>query len=263
VAQMLGATRDAVAAYGSSMRRNITTAEESGRLVRLRDEQGYRAFKLHTGHDTPDRRIAQLVPMDQMVPAVRAAIGDSVDLLVDVNGCYDAEQAIDQRSLLVDHNVCLFEEPCPNWELEWTAQVREAMPMTVAGGEQDYDLKQWDRIVDLRCVDLAQPDICYIGGLTRAMRVARLVEDAGMTCIPHSANVSMVTIFALHMLAAIPNAGPWLEFSIEDTPWAKGIFDPALVVVDGQVKVPDGPGWGVTIRPEWLGGASRQVSELT
>ena len=262
VAQMLGATRNAVPAYGSSMRRNITVDEESSRLVRLRDDKGFRAFKLHTGHNLPGGRIRQLAPMDEMVPAVRQAVGEGIDLLVDVNGCYNAEQAIAQRDLLVDHDVCLFEEPCPNWELEWTAEVREAMPMMVAGGEQDYDLKQWERIVAMHCVDLAQPDICYIGGVTRAMQVARMVGEMGMPCIPHSANVSMVTLFAVHMLAAIPNAGPWLEFSIEDTPWAASIFEPALEVVDGMVRVPEGPGWGVDIRQDWLAGAERQVSEM-
>ena len=244
------------------MRRNITAQEESTRLVRLRDDKGFAAFKLHTGHNAPLGRSTQLVEMDEMVPAVRQAVGDDVDLLVDVNGAYTAEQAIAQGTLLMDNNVCLFEEPCPNWELEWTAQVAAALDITVAGGEQDYDLKQWERIVAMGCVDLAQPDICYIGGLTRALRVARMVGDAGIPCIPHSANVSMVTLFAVHMLAAIPNAGPWLEFSIEDVLWAETIFQPAMVVVDGRVRVPDGPGWGVEVRDDWLAGAERQVSEL-
>lgn len=263
VAQMLGATRRAVRAYGSSMRRDITAQEESSRLVKLRDTKGFRAFKLHTGHNTPLARSPQLVEMPEMVPAVRKAVGDDIDLLVDVNGCYTAREAIGQAPLLQDYNVCLFEEPCPNWELEWTAEVAAALDMTVAGGEQDYDLKQWERLVALNCVDLAQPDICYIGGVTRALRVARMVERAGMKCIPHSANTSMVTLFAMHVLAAIPNAGPWLEFSIEDTGWARGIFSPALEVVDGMAHIPDGPGWGVRISEEWLAHAQRQVSEIT
>ena len=71
----------------------------------------------------------------------------------------------------------------------------------------------------------------------------------------------MVTVFTLHVLGAIPNAGDYLEFSIEPTSWAQGLYDPALEVVDGCVAVPDGPGWGVAIRQDWLDLAEHQVSE--
>lgn len=93
------------------------------------------------------------------------------------------------------------------------------------------------------------------------MRVAAMAESAGLPCVPHSANLSLVTVFTLHLLAAIPNAGPHLEFSIEPTSWAEGMYEPLLEVCDGQVAVPAGPGWGVAINPEWLANAARQVSE--
>ena len=105
-----------------------------------------------------------------------------------------------------------------------------------------------------------QPDVCYVGGLTRALRVAALGARAGLPCVPHSANLSLVTVFTLHLMAAIPNAGDHVEFSIEDTPWTRGLYTPALEVRDGRVMIPDGPGWGVTLRPAWLAGARRQVS---
>jgi L-alanine-DL-glutamate epimerase-like enolase superfamily enzyme len=81
--------------------------------------------------------------------------------------------------------------------------------------------------------------------------------------VPHSANLSLVTVFSLHLMAAIPNAGSYLEFSIEPGsyyPWQRGLFDPGLVVEDGTVAVPAGPGWGVDIRPGWLARAERRVS---
>jgi L-alanine-DL-glutamate epimerase-like enolase superfamily enzyme len=110
-------------------------------------------------------------------------------------------------------------------------------------------------------VDIVQPDICYMGGLLRTLRVARMAEKTGMPCVPHSANLAMVTVFTLHMLAAIPNAGPFLEYSIEDTPWVEGLYEPALEVVDGDVPFPAGPGWGVRVSPAWLAQAERQRSE--
>ncbi|MHB9032009.1 MAG: mandelate racemase/muconate lactonizing enzyme family protein [Anaerolineae bacterium] len=262
VCQLLGGTKKAVRPYGSSMRRDITAKEESERLVRLRDELGYRAFKLHTGHNTPIGRTPQLTPLDEMVPAVRKAVGSDIDILVDVNGCYTAEQAIAQMPIFIDNDVCLFEEPCPNWELEWTAQVAAAYDIPVSGGEQDYDLQQWKRIIAMQCVDLAQPDVCYIGGLTRALQVVEMTRRAGLPVVPHSANHSLVTVFTLHLMGAIPNAGPWFEFSIENNSFAWEMYSPRLQVVDGMVPIPEGPGWGVQIHQDWLEKSTRQVSEI-
>jgi L-alanine-DL-glutamate epimerase-like enolase superfamily enzyme len=72
----------------------------------------------------------------------------------------------------------------------------------------------------------------------------------------------MVTLFALHMMGAIDNAGSYVEFSIEPTPWAENIFQPALQVKDGKVWIPDQPGWGVEIESQWLSSAQYQISEL-
>jgi len=115
-------------------------------------------------------------------------------------------------------------------------------------------------MIHMRAVDIVQPDVCYIGGITRALRVAKMAAEAGLPCVPHSANLSLVTVFTLHMLAAIPNAGPYLEYSIEPTGWTDGLYTPALHVEDGSVAVPDGPGWGIEINPDWLEQAHYQVS---
>ncbi len=120
-------------------------------------------------------------------------------------------------------------------------------------------------MIEMRAVDVVQPDVCYVGGLTRALRVAKMAQDAGLPCTPHCANLSMVTVFTLHMMGAIANAGPYVEFSIEDLdyyPWQAGLFTPALEARDGKVQIPDGPGWGVEINPAWLEVAEHQVSEV-
>ena len=127
-------------------------------------------------------------------------------------------------------------------------------------------MQVWRRIIDLGAVNVVQPDICYVGGLSRALRVAGMAAEAGLPCTPHSANLSLVTVFTLHMMGAIANAGPYVEFSIEDLgyyPWQDGLFEPALVARDGRVAIPDGPGWGVEINPGWLSAAGYQVSEAS
>jgi L-alanine-DL-glutamate epimerase-like enolase superfamily enzyme len=261
VCELLGGRPRPFPVYGSSMRRDITPAAEAERLARLRDQLGFGAFKIRIGkvcgHDAdqwPGRT-------EELVPTVRRAVGDETSLLVDGNSCYTPARAIEVGRLLEQHGVCHFEEPCPYWEIEWTAEVARALDVPVAGGEQDCDLAQWRRIISRRAVDIAQPDICYVGGLTRALHVARIAGEAGMPCVPHSANLSLVTVFTLHMMGAIPNAGPYVEFSIENTPWTEGLYTPALQVRDGRVQIPDGPGWGVEVNEEWLANAEYAVSE--
>jgi len=261
VCELLGGKPRPITAYGSSMRRDITPADEAKRLAALRDTKGFRAFKIRIGkvcgHDQdqwPGRT-------ESLVPTVRKAIGDDVSLLVDGNSCYTPPKAIEVGKVLEDNNVCHFEEPCPYWELEWTAKVTAALKVPVAGGEQDNDLAQWRRMIRMRAVDIVQPDICYVGGLTRALRVAQMATEANMPCVPHSANLAMVMVFTLHMMGAIRNAGPHLEFSIEPTNWTEDLYHPQLRVQDGKVAIPDGPGWGVTVNSKWLAKAERQISE--
>jgi L-alanine-DL-glutamate epimerase-like enolase superfamily enzyme len=147
--------------------------------------------------------------------------------------------------------------------LEWTKEVADELEVPVSGGEQDTDLAQFQRMICMRAVDIVQPDICYVGGLSRALEVARMAEKAGMICTPHAANLSMVTVFTLHMVAAIPNAGRFMEYTIESDPWTEGLLTSKLEVAGGKVSVPDGPGWGVTIQPEWLDKAEYQISQIS
>jgi L-alanine-DL-glutamate epimerase-like enolase superfamily enzyme len=244
------------------MRRDIRPADEARRLARLRDEKGFAAFKVRigkvTGHDVdewPGRT-------EELIPAVRKAVGTKVKLLADANSCYSAPRAIQVGRLLEENNYCHFEEPCPYWELEETARVAAALKIPVAGGEQDNDLAQWRRMIRLGAVDIVQPDVCYVGGLTRALRVAQLAAGAGLPCVPHSANLSLVTVFTLHLMGALPNAGDHVEFSIEPSSWTRDLYTPALEVCDGGVAVPDGPGWGITLNPAWLAKAAHQVSRV-
>lgn len=264
VAALLGATRKDVAAYGSSMRRDISPADEAARLARLRDSHGFRAFKVRVGREVGRDGDAAPGRTEAIIPAVRGAVGRDVQLFADANSCYTPPKAIEVGRRLEDAGYTMYEEPCPYWELEWTAEVARALRIPISGGEQDNDLAQWRRMLAMDAVDITQPDICYVGGFTRAMRVARLAAKAGKPVIPHSANLSMIEVFSVHLMAAAPNAGEFFEFSIE---WDAAVnkvsaemYAPQLEVKDGRVGVPEGPGWGVRIDPAWLESATRRVS---
>jgi L-alanine-DL-glutamate epimerase-like enolase superfamily enzyme len=263
VCELLGGEPRSFAAYASSMRRDITPRDEAARLVRLRESDGFGAFKVRIGKECGRDEDEWPGRTEEIVPAVRAALGDDVTLLVDANSCYTPARAIEVGRLLEAHGVSQFEEPCPYWRLEWTREVTEALAVDVAGGEQDWDEAVWQAMIDTRTVDVVQPDVCYAGGLTKALRVAELASAAGLPCTPHSANHSLVLVFTLHLLAAIDNAGPYVELSIEpdeDYPWQVGMFEPRPRVVDGRVEVPVGPGWGVEISDGWLARADCRVT---
>lgn len=265
VASMLGATRGDLPVYGSSMRRDISPADEAARLARLRDSHGYRAFKIRVGREVGRDGDAAPGRTEAIIPSVRKAVGGDVELFADANSCYTPPKAIEVGRRLEDAGYTMFEEPCPFWEIEWTAEVAAALRMPVSGGEQDNDLAQWRRMIAMNAVDVTQPDICYVGGFTRGLRVARLAASAGKPVVPHSANISLVEVFSVHLMAASPNAGSFLEHTIEDDAGvnrlAAAMYEPQLVVRDGRVRVPDGPGWGVHIAPAWLEQAQRRVSE--
>jgi L-alanine-DL-glutamate epimerase-like enolase superfamily enzyme len=264
VCELLGGTPRPYPVYASSMRRDISPDAEADRLVRLRDQHGYAAFKIRVGKECGRDEDEWPGRTDAIVPAVRKALGDDAVLMVDANSCYSPRKAIEVGRMLESEGVSHFEEPCPYWELEWTREVTEALNIDVAGGEQDCMLGQWRRMIQMRAVDVVQPDVCYIGGMTRSIRVARMARAAGLRCTPHSANLSMVTVFALHLAGALDNAGPYVELSIEPTeyyPWQVSLFEPALVAADGKVAIPSGPGWGVEINPAWLARAEHVVSE--
>lgn len=267
VCALIGGTPGQIRAYGSSMKRDITPRDEADRLSRLRDEFGFDAFKFRIGaecgHDIdewPGRT-------EEIVPTMRKAMDDNVALLVDANSGFSPKRAIAIGHMLQDNGISHYEEPCPYWEYEQTKQVTDALEIDVTGGEQDCSLSDWRRMINDRVVDIVQPDICYLGGLTRTLRVAKMAEAAGIPCTPHAANQSMVTLFTMHLLRAIPNAGKYLEFSIEGEdyyPWQDDLFvESPYAIRDGKATVTDAPGWGVEVSPQWLEKSRYQISQLS
>jgi L-alanine-DL-glutamate epimerase-like enolase superfamily enzyme len=264
VCELLGGEPRPLEVYASSMRRDIAPDDEAERFVRLRDEYGFRAFKFRIGKECGHNEDEWPGRTEAVVAAVRGALGDDATLLVDANSCYTPPVAIEVGRMLEANGIVHFEEPCPYWELDWTRRVADALDIDVTGGEQDCMLTTWLRMIEIRAVDVVQPDVCYVGGLTRAVRVAALAAEAGLPCTAHSANLSLVTVFTLHFMGAIPNAGPYVELSIEPAeyyPWQEGIYAPTLEVRAGRVEIPSEPGWGIEVDPTWLARAERRVSE--
>lgn len=267
VAVLLGGSAGPVRAYASSMKRDITPQDEASRLCALRDAHGFTAFKWRVGAECGRDRDEWPGRTEEVIPVVSRALGDGVDKLVDGNSGFSPRRAIEVGRMLEDHGIGHFEEPCPYWEVDQTAEVRRALKIDVAGGEQDCEFTAWRLMIEHGAVDILQPDVMYMGGLCRTLEVCRMGHAAGLPVTPHAANLGLVTICTMHLLRAIPNAGKYLELSIEGPdyyPWQEGLFRNApYAVTDGHVTVTEAPGWGVEINPDWLAGATHRVSERT
>lgn len=265
VAELLGGSAGPLRAYASSMKRDITPRDEAERFKRLRQEFGFDAFKFRVGAEVGRGKDEWPGRTEEIIPLIAREMGPGVALLADANSCYAPAQAIEVGRIMEANGLVHYEEPCPYWELEQTKEVADALDIAVTGGEQDCDLVTWRRMIDMRAVDIVQPDVSYLGGICRTLRVAKMAEAAGLPVTPHAANLSLVTLFTMHLLRAIPNAGDYLEFSIEEAdyyPWQYGLFrnDP-YKIEDGKAFVTDAPGWGIEIEPEWLARSVYQISE--
>ena len=266
VTELIGGTTGPLNVYGSSMKRDISASDEADRFKKLFQEKGINAFKFRIGAECGRGLDEWEGRTEDIVKTINKSLDGSVKKLVDANSCYSSSQAIEIGKLLEDNNVTHFEEPCPYWEPEQTKEVTDALTIDVTGGEQDCDIRIWKDMVERKIVNIYQPDVMYLGGLTRTLQVAKIIEEGGYICTPHAANLSLVTMCTMHLLKAIPNAGPYLELSIEGEdyyPWQQDLFlDNPFKIENGCVTVTDKPGWGIDINPEWLNNSDYQVSDI-
>jgi L-alanine-DL-glutamate epimerase-like enolase superfamily enzyme len=232
-------------------------------MCAVRESSGINAFKCKIGArlgglgKNEDEAASRT---ESIIPLLRRRLGDGTTLIADANGSYTPEQALIHAKWLVEHGFAAFEEPCPSTEIEWTAQVRAAGGIAIAGGEQDYLMPSWRRLISLPAIDICQPDIGYVGGFTRALAVARMADAAGLACTSHVANHSALLVFGMHLLSAI--ACPWshLEYSLERDKRFEGLVCDPPVVRDGRLPAPHGPGWGLTFDPSRLARMTRRTT---
>ncbi|NUP38372.1 MAG: mandelate racemase/muconate lactonizing enzyme family protein [Streptomyces sp.] len=264
VAKLLGGhARATVPMYASSMRRDITPEAEAERLRELVERDGFGAVKIRVGEAMG--RDTDAVPgrTERIIPLMRRELGDAVAVSADANGGFSAGRAVRVGRMLEEHGYFHFEEPVPFADIERCAQVAAALDIPVSGGEQDISLPQFHRMIGMGAVDIVQPDIGYVGGVSRARKVAVLAEAAGIPCTPHCANDSLLQVFSLHLAAAMPACVHPQEWSAERTAWTEGVYEPVLRVTGGSVAAPAGPGWGVELLPSFVRSAVSETSRLT
>ena len=263
ICQLIGGSPISIPVYASSMQREISPEAEAQRLLELKEKHGYNAFKFRIGKECGHDEDQWPGRTESVVKEVRKVLGDTATLLVDANSAYTPKKAIEVGHMLQDYGVSHFEEPCPYWKPDWTREVSDALDIDVSGGEQDNDMRVWRHMIDTRVVDIIQPDVCYLGGITRTLEVAKIAEKKKIPVTLHAANLSLVTLFSAHVMGSIKNPGKYHEFSIEGLdyyPWQDNIFTPDFKIAKGSLEMPYKPGWGIEINQDWLSCAKHQVS---
>jgi L-alanine-DL-glutamate epimerase-like enolase superfamily enzyme len=182
---------------------------------------------------------------------VREAFGPGMTLYADSNSSYDVQKAIQIGRLMEEYDYAFYEEPCEFDRLEDTKAVADALRIPVAAGEQEFSEYRFRWVIANRGVDIVQPDLHYYGGFIRSMRVARMAHAAGMLCTPHMSGSGLGYLDAAHFVSCIPNPVEFTEFK-GDTDIPVTSETSSLKTENGTVRVPSGPGFGISIDPEFV-----------
>ncbi len=188
---------------------------------------------------------------EKLIPLVRKIFGDEMHLFADSNGSYDANEAIRIGKMLQEYKYDLFEEPVPFDWYEETKQVADTLTIPISGGEQEASMHNFRWLIAHDALQIVQPDVYYFGGMIRSTRVARMAAALGKTCTPHISG-GMGYLYMMHFVSTLPNAGAFHEFKGDNKELPLECKSSSLLIEDGSIKVPTGPGSGVEVDPDFL-----------
>lgn len=246
-----GARRRDIAVYYASGNRGNTPEKEIEYLQSLVGSSGVRAIKFRLGGRMS--RNADSLPgrTEALIPLVRKTFGDAMTLYADANSSYDAKEGIRIGRLMEEYRYAFYEEPCEFDDLWSTKQVADALTIPIALGEQEFSLHRWRWCIANRVMDVVQPDLHYGGGFIRATKVARMAAAAGMNLVPHMSGGGLGYLDVVQFAAFTPNIGPFQEFK-GDAKIPVSCPTSSLKCENGMVRCPTGPGFGVTVDPDFI-----------
>ncbi len=255
VATLLGGSASAIPAYASwgELRDPGRRAEDAHALV----EEGFRAVKVRIARGRLDEGIA-------VVAAIRAAVGDALEIMVDLNqwwrmagdiaprnGPVDARRVIER---LRSHGVVWIEEPLPGEDLRGMRTLRDQTGVRVGGGEMARTFEELRLALEEDALDVFQPDVVLALGISGARTLAELALRRNRWFTPHTWTNGIGLLANLHVCAGV-GGGPFLEFPYDPPGWTPDRRDfmldtPLGLSGDGVVRVPDAPGLGVVLDEE-------------
>jgi D-galactarolactone cycloisomerase len=237
--------RDEFPIYVSSLDRNTTPEQEIAAIQKAVAETGATGCKIKAGGRLSRNADPYPGRTNALIPAVRKAFGDDFTIYVDANGSYDAPAAIELCRMLEDNGVAILEEPCPHEDVEMTMQVVKRTKLKIAGGEQDGSMERWRWYIENGALDILQPDFMYNGGMLRTLHVQRMAAAANVPVAPHYPRNGSETVELLHFAAQAKNLYGLQEYRMKprvlDFP-----HSPVITPKDGKLRLPEGPGFGVS-----------------
>ena len=243
-----GRWRDSVRAYatGSFKRDGVDRVSDNAEECAGHVRAGFHAVKIKIGFGIDEDL--------RVIEAVREAIGSETRLMIDANHGYDTIEAIRLGQSAAKYGIDWFEEPVVPEQLAAYRKVRESQPIPVAGGETWHTRWGFAEPLASGCVDIAQPDLCGVGGFTEARRVADLCTLHGVRLVPHVWGTAVQIAAALQFMAAmLPNpvrvnpVEPIMEFDRTHNPFRQAVVTTPIEHEQGVVRIPDAPGLGIEI----------------
>jgi L-rhamnonate dehydratase len=234
-----GSFCDSVRAYASMLMPE--TAQEVRELVSRYTAQGFTAVKFGYGPLGKDVR------MDvQLAAAAKEAAGQDVEVMIDIGHGYTLKMAMQAAKEFESMGIYWMEEPFPPEAIPDYQRLCDSTPLRIAAGEQDVGRWTFRRLIWDAHLDVIQPDISRVGGLSEAKRIAYMAHEANRLCVPHAFRTGILVAACLHLIAAIPNSA-FLEFSVTDSALRRELLLEPFKVVKGRVAVPTKPGLGIEI----------------
>lgn len=183
------------------------------------------------------------------IAAVREAVGNSVDLLIEGHGRFDVPTGIKIAKELEQFKPMFFEEPTPPDNLDALKAVRDKSPVAISAGERLYSRWDYRKLFDMRAADYIQPDISHAGGISELKKIAAEAETRYIPFAPHNPSGPVANAATLQLAASCPNFCI-LEIMYQDVDWRKDVTNENLQYADGYMTIPDAPGLGIEIDEE-------------
>lgn len=209
--------------------------------------KGYSAVKVLITPPTESlNSIAAYRYAEHTMEAIRRAVGEKIDILVDCHGRHSLANAIEFCRVLAPYRPYFVEEPVPPENIDVLAEVRKASPVPIATGERLVTRYQFREIFEKLACHVIQPDLCHCGGIWEAKKIAAMAEVYTMGVAPHNPLGPVANAAALHFDLSTPN---FLiqEDMLADVPWRWEVVQHALVTEGGYWLPPDAPGLGIEV----------------
>jgi len=209
--------------------------------------RGYNAVKvLITPPTEPLNSIASYRYAEKMMQAMREAVGEGVDIMVDCHGRHSMANAIEFCRVLAPYRPFFIEEPVPPENVDAMVEVRKASPVPIATGERLITRFQFRELFEKQACAVIQPDLCHCGGLWEAKKIAAMAEAYYLGVAPHNPLGPVANAAALHFALSTPN---FLiqEDMLADVPWRWEVVQHALKTENGYWLPTDAPGLGIEV----------------